>query len=342
MVTCSLGTINPYSSASVVIMVTSPDIPGTITNQAEAVDDRIAYTVDWEDTLVEPVNLTLTKVDDSDPTEGQRPLTYTITVLNNSGYTAVGVVVTDSLPASAIFLNAIPSQGAPCMPSGPFQITCPLGNIGPGASATIEVGVNPQSQGVIYNEATVGSVYTELIPADNTEGETTSVLFPQLTVEKTDSPDPADPESPLTYTIYITNTSIYTALGVVLEDTLPPAMTFVSVSASQGGVLQPGERPGYLPAGDDHPAASAVVTIAVTTPLMPGVYVNLVETNDDRIAYAFDREGTAVAPADRPSSSTMIRNPLPLATLSLTPWWSPTTAPSRRSTWRSPIPCPKK
>ncbi len=316
LVTCPLGTLNPYTSANIVIVVTSPNIPGTITNRAEAVDDRIAYTIDLEDTLVEPVDLTLTKVDNSDPTEGMRPLTYTLTIQNNSIYTASGVVVTDTLPPSAAYLNAAPSQGEPCTRSGPYLVICSLGDIGPGASATIEIGVTPQNPGVMYNEATVGSTNTELIPANNTDGENTTVLFPQLAVDKIDTPDPADPSAPLTYTIYITNTSIYTALGVVLEDTLPPAMVYISASASQGGACSQVSGLVTCPLGTINPAASALVTITVITPDTPGVYTNLAEATDDRVAYAYDREETAVAPAnltivkyDNPEPA-MVGNPL--------------------------------
>lgn len=304
IVSCAMGTINPYASAMVTITVTSPHFPGTITNLAEAVDDRIAYAQDSEDTLVEPVDLILTKIDDNDPTEGQRTLTYTISILNNitSTYAATGVVVTDTLPGSVYFLKAIPSQNNDCQfsttPSSQKLVICNLGEIAPGGSATVEIGVEPQSPGIIYNEATVASANTELVIANNTEGETTSIEFPQLQVVISDDPDPADPASPLTYTIRITNTSVYAALGVEMENTLPQGMIYNSASASQGSGCS--ELDGLVTCHLDTivPSASAIVTITVTTPITPGVYTNQAEAIDDRIAYAYDSEHTPVAPAN--------------------------------------------
>ena len=56
-----------------------------------------------------------------------------------------------------------------------------------------------------------------------------------LSLTKTDSPDPTGLESNLTYTIVVTNNGPDPATGVVLTDALPAAtMTYVSSSASQG------------------------------------------------------------------------------------------------------------
>lgn len=55
-----------------------------------------------------------------------------------------------------------------------------------------------------------------------------------LSITKTDSPDPVTAGSSLTYTITITNNGTDTATGVMLTDTLPGSVTFVSSTPSQG------------------------------------------------------------------------------------------------------------
>ncbi|MGH9458687.1 MAG: Ig-like domain-containing protein, partial [Thermoanaerobaculia bacterium] len=55
-----------------------------------------------------------------------------------------------------------------------------------------------------------------------------------LSVTKTDSPDPVAAGQPLTYTITVTNTGPDDAVGVTADDLLPNGTTFVSVSPSQG------------------------------------------------------------------------------------------------------------
>jgi uncharacterized repeat protein (TIGR01451 family) len=84
-----------------------------------------------------------------------------------------------------------------------------------------------------------------------------------LAVTKTDSPDPVAVGSTLTYTVSVTNNGPADATGVTLTDTLSSAVTFVSVTASQGTCSQSGGTVtcalNTLPSG-----ASATVTITVT------------------------------------------------------------------------------
>lgn len=76
-----------------------------------------------------------------------------------------------------------------------------------------------------------------------------------LSVTKSDSPDPVQNGSNLTYTIVVKNNGPSTATGVMLTDTLPPGVTFVSSSC--GG---PSCSLGSLASG-----ASTTVTLVVTS-----------------------------------------------------------------------------
>src|SRR5207247_1918041 len=53
-----------------------------------------------------------------------------------------------------------------------------------------------------------------------------------LSVTKTDSPDPVTEGDNLTYTIMVHNAGPQTATGVTMTDVLPPDTTFVSLSTS--------------------------------------------------------------------------------------------------------------
>jgi uncharacterized repeat protein (TIGR01451 family) len=55
-----------------------------------------------------------------------------------------------------------------------------------------------------------------------------------LSITKSDWPDPASVEEPLTYTITVTNASFDDATNVVVTDTLPMDVDFASASPSQG------------------------------------------------------------------------------------------------------------
>ena len=59
---------------------------------------------------------------------------YTITVTNTGPVVATNVVVTDTLPAGLSHVSSVPA----CTASGQL-VTCPLGDLAAGASATIDL-----------------------------------------------------------------------------------------------------------------------------------------------------------------------------------------------------------
>ena len=101
-----------------------------------------------------------------------------------------------------------------------------------------------------------------------------------LSISKTDSPDPVTVGSILTYTIIVTNNGSSAATGVHLRDTLPAGAKFRSVTADQGSCsLSKNEVVcdlGVLVNG-----ATATVTIDVTSTVV-GVIANraLVQANE--------------------------------------------------------------
>ena len=96
---------------------------------------------------------------------GNSNFTYTITVTNAGPQTASNVVVTDVLPLGLSFVSATPSQGN-C--TGTSTITCTLGAIANGGSATIALTVTAPTSGSFTNTATVTNTpETDPTPANN-------------------------------------------------------------------------------------------------------------------------------------------------------------------------------
>lgn len=83
-----------------------------------------------------------------------------------------------------------------------------------------------------------------------------------LSITKTDSPDPVTVGNNLTYTITIANNGPNTATGVTLTDTLPGSITFVSSTPSQG--FCSGAAVVTCSIGSLANSASATVAIVVT------------------------------------------------------------------------------
>lgn len=100
-----------------------------------------------------------------------------------------------------------------------------------------------------------------------------------LLVIKSDNPDPVAAGEDLTYTLHVTNEGPSAASGVVVTDTLPPGVTFQSVTATQGsGSHLAGTVTVNL--GSLESGATATITIVVnvdsstTNPLLNQAFVS--------------------------------------------------------------------
>ncbi len=119
-----------------------------------------------------PTDLSITKVDSRDPSRAGRDLTYTMTVTNNGPNPATGVTVTDTLPSGLSARSSSASQGS-C--SGTTTVTCALGDLASGASATVTIVVRPSSAGKITNTASVSGNQPDPNQANNTATQETTV-----------------------------------------------------------------------------------------------------------------------------------------------------------------------
>ena len=98
----------------------------------------------------------MSKVSSPVPVQVGGSLTYTLTVTNIGQLEAMGVTLTDTLPAGITFKSATSSQGAGCTQVG-RTVTCALGSLAQGARATVSVvaTVDPTTKGEITNTVSV-------------------------------------------------------------------------------------------------------------------------------------------------------------------------------------------
>ena len=118
-------------------------------------------------------DLAVSKTDSPDPVAVGDLLSYTVTVNNAGVGDATGVTLTDTLPTEVDFVSATPSQGS-CGEAG-LVVTCDLGDLGSGASATVTIVVQPTATGTITNSVTVESAETDENLDNNTDTEETTV-----------------------------------------------------------------------------------------------------------------------------------------------------------------------
>lgn len=122
-------------------------------------------------------DLSITK-DGSEPSVPMKGgLTYTLTVTNDGPFPAKAATVEDALPDSVRFVSVGSSTGTCEHDGSQFggTVTCSIGSLGDGESATIAIDVVTRQAGDIENTATVTSVTVDLNPGNNTDSERTVV-----------------------------------------------------------------------------------------------------------------------------------------------------------------------
>jgi uncharacterized repeat protein (TIGR01451 family) len=119
-------------------------------------------------------DLSITKTASPNTVVQGNNVTYLITVTNHGTLGATDVVITDNLPAtsSADFISATSSEGA-CQKSG-NTVTCPIGNLANGSSATATIVEKAKKVGTLSNTAAVTSP-DDNTPANNSATATVTV-----------------------------------------------------------------------------------------------------------------------------------------------------------------------
>ncbi len=160
-------------------------ITGTL---APATRGSFAFTVLVADTAVPPhtdtqalsllvtaqADLSITAADAPDPAAAGENVSYTIEVVNSGPSTATGVTITDSIPASTVFVSASPD----CVLAPGGQLNCPVGILAPGATAAVTVVLKPTVAGVIGNAVSVTALEADPISGNNTATASTTVTSP--------------------------------------------------------------------------------------------------------------------------------------------------------------------
>ncbi len=162
LLSCTLASLANGSSEVITIDVTG-DTPGNKLNTATITHDQqdpdLLNNTDTENTFVDPADIVLTKTADKTSATVGDIVTFTITVRNNGPDTATNVVITDNMPSIFELQSSTLSQGI-C--SGTSTITCPIGTLTNGQTATITLRTKIIGVGKATN--TVSSTLTEYDP----------------------------------------------------------------------------------------------------------------------------------------------------------------------------------
>lgn len=220
------------------------------------------------------VDIVVNQTDSPDPIGAGGLLTYTIVVTNNGPDNATGVVLTDTIPASSTFSSVSTTKGS-C--SGTTTVTCTIGALTVGESATVQLRVVPNTIGTLTN--TVASTRNEpdSNAANNSDTDITTVQAgTDLRILKTDSADPVSQGDTFSYALNVTNLGPY-AHGasdtLTVTDNIPVGIRVNSVPTGTGWSCSPAAgyplngpftltctRTGAIAIGASAPSVSVPVT----------------------------------------------------------------------------------
>ena len=233
--------------------VVDPSATGTISNSATvsagagSSDTNAANNTatDSDTQATAQVDLGITKTDGQATYVPGNPVSYSIVVTNSGPSTASGVSIVDTVPGAiaGVTVNCTPTGTALCGTNGSSgnNVSFTNASLAPGSQLLITVSgtVNSSASGTIINTAAVsaGAGSSDTNAANNTATDTDTQGTSQvdLSITKTDGQATYVPGTALTYTVTVTNAGPSTATGVSIADTVPAAITGVTVSCAVTG-----------------------------------------------------------------------------------------------------------
>ncbi len=186
------------------------------------------------------LNISMTA--DRNPAPVELNFNYKPVITNTGDTSATNVTLTDVLPAIVTFTAASSSQGTCAYQSLTHTVTCNIGTMAPGSTVNVQITVKPREEGTLNNTATITAGNWNPATGNNSASVNglPAVKETDLSVQKTASPNPIFVSQNVTYTLVAKNNStVMGATGVVLSDSLPASMKFVSATTSQGSLITP-------------------------------------------------------------------------------------------------------
>ncbi len=225
-------------------------------------------------------DLSITKTNGVTSSTPGTQTTYTITA-THTGAEIVNTTVNDTFPAalSGVTWTCVASAGSTCPASGNGNIGNVSVTLAPTNgtvtfTATGTIGAGQTAD--LVNTATIATPAGVTDPnATNNSATDTDTLTPSadLSIAITDSPDPVLGGANLVYTIAVANAGPSTATSLVMTDTLPAGVGFVSATGTNWSCSQ---AAGVVTCTRASQATGAGnnITITVTAPLTSGTITN--------------------------------------------------------------------
>jgi uncharacterized repeat protein (TIGR01451 family) len=262
-ITCNLGAMADPSSATVDFTV-KPTVAGNFTDglhitatepDLNSKNNSASTTI----TAVLPADLSVSGTASKTNAAIGDNVTFNITVTNHGPATATNITLTDSLSDGLPVTSLTISQGSCSSP-----ITCSIGTLTSGASATLSFVITMANPEFFVNNLSVVSDQPDLVGDNNNATVTVAVNPADLAVTQTASAVSVLTGTQVTITLNLVNKGPATANNVNLINSLPAGGTLALASASQGSCGLPSAGQISCAIGSLAPSATATVAIPVT------------------------------------------------------------------------------
>ena len=238
VVTCIVGSLAVNASFSVLVTVqvaasaAGTTLVNTATKSANQPDpvasndnstDRLSVGTAADLELHKTVSPTNASVGDD--------VTYSLAVTNNGPSPTTSLTVVDPLPSGLEFVSA---QAGCSYAAGTRQLTCTSGPLAVGVTRTLTFVARPTNAAAgttVQNRATASSTAQDAEPANNVDFAALPVApRADLRIVKRPADTTLRVDQDVTYTLTATNDGPNDATGVVVTDSVPTGMRFVSAS----------------------------------------------------------------------------------------------------------------
>ena len=235
--TCPLGDLAPGASVEIAVTGTidqgrTEPVVNTATVGSQTTDpngDDNTATTTTE--VTSSANLSVSKVADAGTFTAGQAAGWTITARNNGPSTAVGVQLTDQLPAGLVNPTATLSDGTACQIAG-GTVTCPIGTLAAGDSRQLRITgtlAADYAGAEVANTARIESQTPDPTPGDNTSTATTpAAASADLEVDKK-IVGSVVAGAPITFGVTVTNNGPSLARAVTLTDPVPSQVGGITV-----------------------------------------------------------------------------------------------------------------
>lgn len=236
-VTCTEASFAVGPAQTIQIVVNAPAEGGTIQNSvtiaSEALDLSTGNNTSSEETIITPkTDLSITQDHTPSSLYAQEQLTYQVQVHNAGPSTATSLVMSSTLPSDVTIVSASGTGWACSFNQATHQVTCTRSSLSTGDAPEIAITVTgPAEGGVTVNHADIRAATYDPDTSNNLATEDVTVIaVADLAITQSDAPDPVQASEPLIYTLNVANNGPSRASAVIVTDTLPSAVRFVSAS----------------------------------------------------------------------------------------------------------------